>query len=253
MLEVKNLIKHFAAGNKKNIVKAVDNISFHLMPGQTLGLVGGSGSGKSTVAHMIVGLLKPTAGSIVYQGLNVFEANRREKQSLYRSIQIIFQNPQGSLNPRMRIGETLAEPLLVHQLVKKKESKARVMHLLQMVGLGEELYHRYPGELSGGQNQRVAIARVLSLKPDLLVLDEPTSALDVSVQAQVLQLLKEKQQELNLAYLFISHDFNIISQMTQEMVVIHKGKIVESGTTREIMTAPRHAYTSQLITASSTL
>lgn len=253
MLEVKNLIKHFAAGNKKNIVKAVDNISFHLMPGQTLGLVGGSGSGKSTVAHMIVGLLKPTAGSIVYQGLNVFEANRREKQSLYRSIQIIFQNPQGSLNPRMRIGETLAEPLLVHQLVKKKESQARVMHLLQMVGLVEELYHRYPGELSGGQNQRVAIARALSLKPDLLVLDEPTSALDVSVQAQVLQLLKEKQQELNLAYLFISHDFNIISQMTQEMVVIHKGKIVESGTTREIMTAPRHAYTSQLITASSTL
>ncbi len=250
MLEVKGLKKYFRGGLLgRQLVKAVGGVSFTINPGGTLGLVGESGAGKSTVGRLVVGLLRPTGGSVFYEGRDVFRARREEALYLRRKMQIIFQNPQGALNPRMRIGEILSEPLLVHHVVRGRYVRERVADLLEMVGLGPEFYHRYPWEMSGGQNQRVAIARALSLEPSLLVLDEPTSALDVSVQAQVFQLLKKTQQEMRLAYLLISHDLDVVFRVADEVAVMHRGRILEQGSASAVATSPRHPYTIRLLSA----
>ncbi|MBE0466149.1 MAG: ABC transporter ATP-binding protein [Candidatus Desulforudis sp.] len=250
MLEVRNLRKHFRNGwLGRRPVKAVDNVSFTIAPGCTLGLAGESGVGKSTVGRLVVGLMRPTGGSVCFEDLDVFRAGREKARYLRRKMQIVFQNPDGALNPRMRIGEILAEPLQVHRLAKGRYVKERVAGLLEMVGLGLEFYHRYPWEMSGGQNQRVAIARALSVEPSLLVLDEPTSALDVSVQAQVLQLLKATQQRMKLGYLFISHDLDVIYHIADEIAVMHRGRIVEQGPAATVIGTPRHSYTVQLLSS----
>ncbi|TDA64036.1 MAG: ABC transporter ATP-binding protein [Clostridia bacterium] len=230
MLQVENLRKYFRDGWwGRRLVKAVDGVSFAIEAGSTFGLVGESGAGKSTVGRLVAGLLRPTDGRVLFEGRDIFKANGREAFYLRRKIQIIFQNPEGALNPRMRIGEILAEPLLVHRLVRGRHVRERVGELLAMVGLGPEFYSRYPWEMSGGQNQRVVIARALSLGPSLLVLDEPTSALDVSVQAQVFQLLKQIQNKMRLAYLLISHDLELVSRVAGEVAVLHQGRLVEQG------------------------
>ncbi|MBE0467355.1 MAG: ABC transporter ATP-binding protein [Candidatus Desulforudis sp.] len=254
MLEVQNVRKHFRSGwLERRTVKAVDGVSFTIAPGCTLGLVGESGVGKSTVGRLVAGLLRPTAGSVCFEDLDVFRPGREKARYLRRKIQIVFQNPEGALNPRMRVGEILAEPLQVHRLVKGRYVKERVAGLLEMVGLGPEFYHRYPWEMSGGQNQRVAIARALSVEPSLLVLDEPTSALDVSVQAQILQLLKATQRRMKLCYLFISHDLDVIYHMADEIAIMHRGRLVEQGPAASVIINPRHSYTVQLLSAKPAL
>lgn len=249
MLEVKALKKYFVRGLfRRSIVKAVDGVSFTVKKGETLGLIGESGSGKTTVGRMVVGLLKPTSGSVLFEGRDIFKLSGKESLHLRRRMQVIFQDPEAALNPRMLIGEILAEPLKVYRLVRGKHAiRNRVNELLEMVGLGAEFYNRYPCELSGGQNQRVVIARALSLEPDLLVLDEPTSALDVSVQAQILHLLRNFQQQMNLAYLFISHDLDVIRQMSDVTAVIYKGRVVEQAFTSSLFDGPNHTYTKSLI------
>lgn len=250
MLKVRDLKKYFRGGLLgRQPVKAVDGVSFTINPGHTLGLVGESGAGKSTVGRLVVGLLRPTGGSIFFEGRDVFSARGEEALYLRRKMQIISQNPQGALNPRMRIGEILTEPLLVHHMVRGRYVRERVAGLLEIVGLGPEFYHRYPWETSGGQNQRVAIARALSLEPSLLVLDEPTSALDVSVQAQVFQLLKKIQQEMRLVYLLISHDLDVVFQVADEVAVMYRGCVLEQGSASVVATSPRHPYTQQLLSA----
>ncbi len=248
MLEVKALKKYFVRGLLcRSVVKAVDGVSFTLRRGETLGLVGESGSGKTTVGRLVVGLLRPTAGSVLFEGCDIFKLSGKEVLNLRRRMQIVFQDPEAALNPRMRIGEILAEPLRVYRLIRKRDVRERVNDLLEMVGLGPEFYYRYPCELSGGQNQRVVIARALSLEPDLLVLDEPTSALDVSVQAQILQLLRNVQQQMKLAYLFISHDLDVVRQMSDVTAVLHRGRVVEQNATNALFNSPRHAYTKRLL------
>ncbi len=254
MLIVTDLKKYFSQGLwRRSFVKAVDGVSFTLQRGQTLGLVGESGSGKTTIGRLVVGLLRPTEGSVLFEGINIFGVSRRESLNLRRKMQIIFQDPEGALNPRMRIGEILTEPLKVHRLVQERYIKDRVADLMAMVGLEAELYHRYPCELSGGQNQRVVIARALSLEPALLVLDEPTSALDVSVQAQILQLLRKVQKQMNLAYLFISHDLDVVRQMADQIAVVYRGQIVEQAQTATLFNGARHPYTKSLLSARLTL
>ncbi|MFZ5648925.1 MAG: ATP-binding cassette domain-containing protein [Bacillota bacterium] len=238
---------------RRTFVKAVDGVSFALQKGQTLGLVGESGSGKTTIGRLAVGLLRPTEGLVLFEGVNIFEVSRRESLHLRRKMQIIFQDPEGALNPRMRIGEILTEPLKVHRLVQGRYIKDRVADLLAMVGLGTGFYHRYPCELSGGQNQRVVIARALSLEPALLVLDEPTSALDVSVQAQILQLLRSVQKQMGLAYLFISHDLDVVRQMAGRVAVVYRGQIVEQARADTLFNGARHPYTKSLLSARLTL
>ncbi|MFZ5634077.1 MAG: ATP-binding cassette domain-containing protein [Bacillota bacterium] len=250
MLSVTDLKKYFWQGFwRRSFVRAVDGVSFTLRKGQTLGLVGESGSGKTTIGRLVVGLLRPTGGSVLFEGINIFGVSRRESLHLRRKMQIIFQDPEGALNPRMRIGELLAEPLKVHRLVQGRYIKERVADLLAMVGLETGFYHRYPCELSGGQNQRVVIARALSLEPDLLVLDEPTSALDVSVQAQILQLLREVQKQMNLACLFISHDLDVVRQMAGQIAVVYRGQIVEQARAAALFNGVRHPYTKSLLSA----
>lgn len=248
MLEVKELKKYFTRGLLcRSVVKAVDGVSFTLRRGQTLGLVGESGSGKTTVGRLVVGLIRPTAGSVLFEGRDIFKLSGKEILHLRRKMQIIFQDPEGALNPRMRIGEILAEPLRVYRLVRGRNVRKKVIDLLEMVGLGPEFYHRYPCELSGGQNQRVVIARALSLEPDFLVLDEPTSALDVSVQAQILQLLRNIQQQMQLTYLFISHDLDVVRRMADITAIIHRGRVVEQAATNALFNSPRHTYTKSLL------
>ncbi|MGC8911337.1 MAG: ABC transporter ATP-binding protein [Nitrososphaeria archaeon] len=253
MLEVKNLSKYYykriGIFGKKETIKAVDNISFEIKRGDSVGLVGETGCGKSTLAKCIVRIEKPTAGEIIFDGKNVFNMKGKEILEYCRSVQIVFQNPYTSLDPRLTVKESLLEPLALHFKEEKKNLMNRIYELLKVVGLEDSVLSRYPHELSGGQNQRVAIARAISLNPKLLVLDEPTSSLDVSVQAIILNLLKEVQEKLSLSYLFISHDLSVIKYITDKVIVMYSGKFVEKGCTEKVLDKPYHPYTKMLLDA----
>ncbi len=254
ILEIINLEKHYLSNvgifAKKEIVKAVDDVSFSVFEGETLGLVGESGCGKSTLGRTILQLEKATSGSIKYRGKELTKLSKREIRNLRKEIQIIFQDPYSSLNPRLMIGQALMEPMEVHGLAKtKKERKERVLSLLQKVGLGESYFYRYPHELSGGQRQRVGIARTIAVEPKLVICDESVSALDISVQAQVLNLLNELKNDFGFTYIFISHDLAVVKYMADQLLVMNKGKIEELGDADEIYANPKTEYSKKLIEA----
>lgn len=231
LIQIKNLTKHFGS------VVAVDNVSLAIEPGEAVGLVGESGSGKSTLARLLLKLIEPTLGETFYPGIN----------NLHRECQIVFQDPQTSLNPRISIGEAIGEPILIHKLLPKSQIPKRVAELLELVKLPRNYARRFPHELSGGERQRVGIARALSLNPKFLILDEPVSSLDVSVQVEILKLLKEIKQRLNLTYLFIAHDLSIIGFMCDRVAVMQAGKIVEIGPKEQILKFPQNSYTKKLL------
>jgi peptide/nickel transport system ATP-binding protein len=231
-------------------VRAVDGVSFQIGRGETLGLVGESGCGKTTVGRAILRLIEPTSGSVRFDGKDVMAATHAELRALRRRMQIIFQDPAGSLNPRMRIESIVGEPLMVHGLVKSREElRARVERLLERCGMSRAAADRYPHEFSGGQRQRIGIARALALEPAFIVCDEPTSALDVSIQAQIINLLTDLQAEFGLSYLFISHDMAVIQHVCRRIAVMYAGRIVEEGPREEILGSPRDAYTRKLLAA----
>lgn len=248
LIEVKDLVKEYRVGIfNKSRIRAVDGVNFCLQEGETLGLVGESGCGKSTLARLILMLIKPTSGRVCFDGRYLTGMSRTELLKVRREMQIVFQQPQQSLHPRMKLSESLAEPLRLYKLVKSKaEEKERVRTLLEEVGLSEEHLERYPHELSGGQAQRVAIARVLALKPRFIVADEPTSMLDVAVQAQILSLIKKLQQKHNIGMLFISHDLEVVQAVSDRVAVMHGGKLVEMGSKLQIFREPQHSYTKYL-------
>ena len=230
--------------------KAVDGVSFNIKPGETLGLVGESGCGKTTVGRTLLRLVPATGGRVIFDGHDVFRASGTELQKLRRNMQIVFQDPAGSLNPRMRILSIVGEPLVIHGLVSdKSELRDRVETLLERCGMPRAAADRYPHEFSGGQRQRIGIARALALEPKFIVCDEPTSALDVSIQAQVINLLMDLQEEFQLSYLFISHDMAVIQHVCERIAVMYKGKIVEDGSREQIIGDPQHKYTQSLLSA----
>jgi oligopeptide transport system ATP-binding protein len=255
LLEVKNLktwfpIRRGLLQRTVGHVKAVDDVSFHVRRGETLGLVGESGCGKTTVGRTILRLIPNSGGEVRFDGKDVLGAGPLELRKLRREMQIIFQDPGGSLNPRMRVGRIIGEPLEVHGITKgEDETRTRVEELLVKCGLWKQAADRYPHEFSGGQRQRIGIARALSLNPRLIVCDEPTSALDVSIQSQILNLLGDLQQEMGLSYLFISHDMAVIHHICDRIAVMYNGRIVEEGTREEIINAPKHEYTQALLSA----
>ena len=254
LLEVEGLLKEYPMTRhwfKKNqSFKAVNEVSFDLYPGETLGLVGESGCGKSTITRAIVNLDTPTGGDIRYKGRSILGLNPKELRDLRKQIQLVFQDPYAALHPLKYIGDAVAEPLYVHGLVKGKDAqKQRVLQLFEQVGLGAELYHRYPHQMSGGQRQRVVIARALATEPQLLLLDESVAALDISVQAQVLNLLNDLKEKLKLSYLFISHDLNLVKYMADRILVMQKGILVEEGEADELYFHPQQPYTKELIKA----
>lgn len=252
LVQVEGLQVHFpvrdALGRVTSQVRAVDGLSFSILPGETLGLVGESGCGKSTLARTLLRLIQPTGGRILFAGQDMAELSNRRLRRLRRDMQIIFQDPNSALNPRMKVGLAIAEPLRIHGLTRsRQEARAAVAQLLQRVGLGSEAMDRFPHEFSGGQRQRICIARALSLNPQFIICDESVSALDVSVQAQVLNLLKDLQAELGLTYLFISHDLSVVKFMSDRMIVMNKGRIEEMGDAAAIYAEPQRDYTKQLI------
>ena len=250
VISVRNLTKEFNVRDsrgKKQQFKAVDNVSFDLRRGSTLALVGESGSGKSTVANMVLNLLEPTSGRIFYEGADTSKLNSKELFQLRRKMQVVFQNPYGSLDPLYSIFKCIEEPLRLHKIGDRKAREARVAELLDMVAMPRSAMRRYPDELSGGQRQRIAIARALALNPEVIVLDEAVSALDVLVQNQIIQLMAELQRDLNLSYLFITHDLAVVRQTADDVVVMQKGAVVEQGTTDEIFDNPSQEYTRNLI------
>jgi oligopeptide transport system ATP-binding protein len=255
LLQVKDLHTHFPirAGLLQRVVgrvRAVDGVSFDIATGETLGLVGESGCGKTTVGRSILKLIPPTSGSVVFDGRDVLGARGQALKRLRREMQIIFQDPAGSLNPRMRIAGIVGEPLVVHGLVSgRDELRHRVESLLERCGMPKAAADRYPHEFSGGQRQRIGIARALALEPRFIVCDEPTSALDVSIQAQIINLLSDLQSEFGLSYLFISHDMAVIQHVCRRIAVMYKGKIVEEGSREQILGSPRHKYTLSLLSA----
>lgn len=253
LLSVRGLKKQFTVTHgifgKKSVVKAVDGIDFEVGKGEVLGLVGESGSGKSTAGRCVLRLIEPTDGEISFDGMDVVKAGREELRLLRRRMQIIFQDPFASLNPRMRVVDTVGEPLKVNGIASGGELTDRVREILGRVGIGPEAMYKYPHEFSGGQRQRIGIARALAVGPELIVADEPISALDVSIQAQVLNLLKDLQEEYSLAFLFIAHDLNIVRYFCDRVAVMNKGVIVETGTAEEIYNNPQHEYTKALLKA----
>lgn len=255
LLQVQNLctwypIKKGLFGKTTDYVKAVDNISFDVFPGETLGLVGESGCGKTTLGRSILRLVEPTSGNIIFNGENLSELGKADLRKMRKDVQIIFQDPYSSLNPKVTVGNAIMEPLQVHGIFKNdKERKAHVLSLLEKVNLNTDHFDRYPHEFSGGQRQRIVIARALALKPKFIICDESVSALDVSVQAQVLNLLRELQQEFGLTYIFISHDLAVVKHISDRMIVMNKGKIEEEGFPEIIYNAPKAAYTKKLIDA----
>jgi len=236
-------------GRSQLSVRAVDGVGFAIEEGECLGLVGESGSGKSTVGRAVLRLIEPSSGDIWFQGRNISRAGERELRPLRREMQMIFQDPQSSLNPRKTVLRSVAEPLIVHEAVRGRRLRIRVQELLELVGLQRQHMYRFPHELSGGQRQRVGLARALALRPKLLVLDEPTSALDVSVQAQILALLERLQDELRLTYLFISHNLAVVRHICDRVAVMYLGRIVETAPVEALFTAPAHPYTEALLSA----
>lgn len=255
ILKVENIKKHFPITDplpfKKSTqsVKAVDGVSFDVFPGETLGIVGESGCGKSTMARLVNQLIRPTDGKVLFKGQDLANLAEKDLRDSRRSIQMVFQNPYASLDPRKTIRQLLAEPLEIHRVGNRKSRNERVIELLEVVGLSSYHADRYPHEFSGGQRQRINIARALALNPDVIICDEPVSALDVSVQAQVINLLKDLQKQFGLTYIFISHDLNVVRYMCDRIAVMYLGKIVEIGTYKEIYENPLHPYTKALLSA----
>jgi oligopeptide/dipeptide ABC transporter ATP-binding protein len=248
LLQVRDLRKVFPVEGGRRLV-AVDGVNLEIAAGETLALVGESGSGKSTVARCIVRLIEPSGGDVVIGGDSILGLQPSRLAGVYRSIQMVFQDPNASLNPRMSVRQVLDEPLMLHLYLLRSERVARVKELVEMVGLTEAHLDRYPHELSGGQRQRVGIARAIAVSPSIVILDEPTSSLDVSVRGQILDLLLDLQERLNLAYLFISHDLQVVQHVSDRVAVMYLGGIVETGPTRRLFADPRHPYTRALLSA----
>ena len=249
LVSVRHLVKHFPVEGSDDVVRAVDDVSFEILRGETLGLVGESGCGKSTVGRCLLRLIEPTAGQIDFDGRNVGSLNRSDLRELRREMQIVFQDPYASLNPRMRVGDIVGEPLVIHKIGTKNERRERVGELLRRVGLDPDYRKRYPHEFSGGQRQRIGVARTLALNPKLIVADEPVSALDVSVQAQVVNLLQDLQKEFGLTYLFISHGLAVVEHISTRVAVMYLGRIVEIASAADLYLRPLHPYTQALLSA----
>jgi peptide/nickel transport system ATP-binding protein/oligopeptide transport system ATP-binding protein len=248
LLELDNLSKTYPGANGA-VVRAVSEVSLTIEAGEVLGVVGESGCGKSTLGRTLLRLIEPSGGSIHFQGRDLTKLSRHDMKAVRRDLQVIFQDPFGSLNPRHTVGYIIAEPLVVHHVGDRQARAKRVAELLNIVGLPEDAASRYPHEFSGGQRQRIAIARALALEPKLLVADEAVSALDVSIQSQIINLIAELRQKMNLAILFISHDLSVIRHVSDRIAVMYLGRIVETGPTEAIMTAPKHPYTQALLSA----
>jgi oligopeptide transport system ATP-binding protein len=253
LLEVKHLVKEFGRSHsllrKGHIVRAVDDVSFSIDEGETFGLVGESGSGKTTSGRCILRLVEPTSGEVRFRGEDVLSFSGARLRQARRDMQIVFQDPYSSLNPRMRVGAIVEEPLVIHRIGSKAERRAQVEELFTLVGLDPDQLSRYPHQFSGGQRQRIGLARALALNPSLVIADEPVSALDVSVQAQVVNLLMDLQKQLKLTYLFIAHDLRLVRHICNRVAVMYLGKIVEMGPTERLFEAPAHPYTRALLSA----
>jgi peptide/nickel transport system ATP-binding protein len=255
LLEVRDMVKHFPVnkglilGKLSGSVKAVDGVSLDVAEGKTLGLVGESGCGKSTLARLMLRLIKADRGEVVMEGRDILQLKRKDLLEVRRSIQIIFQDPYASLNPRMTVGSIIMEPMAIHREGTKQERWRKAVELLVRVGLQPEHFSRYPHEFSGGQRQRIGVARALALRPRIIICDEPVSALDVSIQAQILNLLKELQEDFNLTYLFIAHDLSVVRHISDEVAVMYLGKIVERAEHNELYNSPKHPYTVALMSA----
>lgn len=253
LLEVRRLVKHFVRkrgfGRPPSVVKAVDDVTFAIEEGEMFGLVGESGSGKSTTGRCILRLIEPSSGEVLFRGENVLAFSRSQMRLARRHMQIVFQDPYSSLNPRMRVGDIVEEPLIIHGLGTKAERRARVAELFETVGLDPSHLSRYPHEFSGGQRQRIGIGRALALNPALIIADEAVSALDVSIQAQVVRLLLDLKERLRLTYLFIAHDLRLVEDICDRVAVMYLGRIVEMGDTRALFASPAHPYTRALLSA----
>ena len=255
LVQVDNLVKHFPIrsggllGRTVGQVQAVDGVSLTISRGQTLGLVGETGCGKSTLARCIAGLIPVTSGTVTFEGHNITNLSRRAMQPYRREIQMIFQDPYGSLNPRRRVGSIIGEPFAVHNMLSGAARKKKVQELMERVGLNPEHFNRFPAEFSGGQRQRIGVARALALQPKLIICDEPVSALDVSIQAQVLNLLADLQDDFGLSYLFIAHDLEVVRHVSHAVTVMYLGRIAESGPKDTVYDVPRHPYTNALLSA----
>src|SRR5947208_2687407 len=249
LVRVRNLVKHFPVEGGDDVWRAVDGVSFDIKAGETLGLVGESGCGKSTAGRCLLRLIEPTRGEVEFEGRDVTAMGKRELRELRRQMQIVFQDPNSSLNPRMKIGDIIAEPLVIHKIGNKVERRERVAWLLGKVGLDADYMKRYSHEFSGGQLQRIGVARALALNPKLIVADEPVSALDVSVQAQVVNLLQDLQAEFGLTYLFISHGLAVVEHISTRVAVMYLGRIVEIAGAAELYAQPLHPYTQALLSA----